>query len=138
MGASIGVFGIILVNKEIVLVRHAYDEKKLSLPGGGIEAGETPDVAMDREGFEETNLHVCFRHIGTYFLRKSPGGLYLFFGEAESLSGEPISCPKEISEVILVDPVCLPEDVYPAQRKMIERWRSGNLGNRGLWPFDLL
>jgi|GEM_PF-1690864 len=138
MGASIGAFGIILIGKEIVLVRHAYKEKGLSLPGGGIETGETPDVSMDRECFEETNLRVRFRHIGTYFLHKSPGNLYLFFGEAESLSGMPIACPEEISEVLLADPACLPKDVYPAQRKMIERWISGNLGNRGLWPFDLL
>jgi ADP-ribose pyrophosphatase YjhB (NUDIX family) len=138
MGTSIGVFGIIQVKKEIVLVRHAYKEKKLSLPGGGLETGEIPDVAMDRESFEETNLRVRFKHIGTYFLRKSPGCLYLFLGKAESLSGDPITCPKEISEVMLVDPACLPEDVYPAQRKMIERWMRNDLGKRGLYPFDLL
>lgn len=138
MGASIGVFGIIKVFSKIVLVRHAYGEQKLSLPGGGLETGETPDIAVQRESFEETGLRVSFEHIGTFFLRKSPGCVYLFFGEAESLPENIGADPQEIKEALLADPNDLPKDVYPAQRRLIERWMMGDLGNCGSYSFNLL
>ena len=138
MGASIGAFGIIKVCSKIVLVRHAYGEQKLSLPGGGLETGETPDIAVQRESFEETGLCVSFEHIGTFFLRKSPGCVHLFFGEAESLPENLAADLKEIKETLLVDPNELPEDVYPAQRRLIGRWILNDLGNCGSYPFDLL
>ena len=136
--ASIGAFKIVKVQGKIVLVRHAKD-KLLSLPGGGFKAGETPDLAIQREAWEEADVRrdAISEHIGTFFLHKKPGTVYLFFGEEEEFKGI-TNDPKEISEVILVDPKNLPKDVYPAQAKMINRWIKGNLGNRGHAPFDLL
>jgi 8-oxo-dGTP diphosphatase len=133
--ASIGAFGIILCNDgRIVLVRHKYGEQKLSLPGGGIEAKETPDKAGSREILEEIGIHVDLRFIGMYFLHKSPGMIFLFEGK----SAESIFSPdaNEIEEIVLVYPDNLPPDVYPAQKKLIDRWRTDNLGDSG--SFHLL
>jgi len=136
--ASIGAFAILEVQRKIVVVRHANGERKLSLPGGGLEAGETPTRAIVREVWEETGLSdVAFRHIGTFFLRKSAGVVFLFHSREFCYEGE-VADYQEIADVVLIDPDNLPTDLYPAQRKLIERWRNDNLGNRGYSPFDLL
>ena len=136
--ASIGAFAIIEIQGRIILVRHANGEKKWSLPGGGLEAGETPIHAVFREVWEETGMSdVAFRHIGTFFLRKSAGAVFLFHGREFCYEGE-VGDYQEISDITLVDPNNLPTDIYPAQKKLIERWLNDDLGNRGAWPFDLL
>ena len=134
--ASVGVFALIVVRKQIVLVRHAYGTQGLSLPGGGLATGETPDIAIRREVFEETGIDVpLLRHIGTFFLRKSAGVVFLFFGSA-SIAEKASDSLEEISEIILADSSKLPIDIYPAQRKLIERWSTNNLGDEN--EFHLL
>ena len=90
--------------------------------------------------WEETGIHnIAFRHIGTFFLHKSAGGLFLFHARKNSIViSDEEKDPQEITDIVLVDSYNLPNDLYPAQRKLIERWRDDDLGNRGHWPFDLL
>jgi len=138
--ASIGAFAILEARGKIVLVRHANGEKKWSLPGGGLETGETPTQAIFREVWEETGISdATFRHIGAFFLRKSAGVVFLFHGKEDNIV---ISCgakdTQEIADIVLADPNNLPIDIYPAQKKLIERWKNDDLGHRGHWPFDLL
>ena len=138
--ASIGAFAIVESKGMIVLVRHANGEQKFSLPGGGIEAGETPSRAIKREVWEETSIcELGLRHIGTFFLRKSIGVIFLFHAKKDNIMILGVTKDiKEIAEIILADPCNLPTNIYPAQKKLIERWRNDNLGNRGYSPFDLL
>lgn len=42
----------------VLLVRQNYGGRRWSLPGGGVEAGETPEEAAQREALEETGLTV--------------------------------------------------------------------------------
>jgi len=136
--ATIGAFAIIEMQEQIVLVHHAYGAQGVSLPGGGIEAGETPDVAAKREIWEETGLDIHLAHIGTYFLRKSPGCVYLFFGEAAKLQKKPKINSMEIHRVILCSPDELPEKIYPAQKKLIERWKTRRTGNIAPGKFEFI
>ena len=56
----LGVYGIIIQNNEIVLVKKnggPYDGK-LDLPGGTIEFGETPQEALTRELEEEIGINL--------------------------------------------------------------------------------
>ena len=135
--ATIGTFAIIQIGNQIVLVHHAYGVQGTSLPGGGIEAGETPDIAVRREVCEETGLDIPLTHTGTYFLRKSPGCVYLFVGEAPELPERPC-ITLEIQRVILCAPDALPNNIYPAQRKLIERWRRGETGDIAPGKFFLI
>jgi 8-oxo-dGTP diphosphatase len=48
-------YGIVERSGSLALVR---TPEGVYLPGGGIEAGETPEEAMVREAFEECGLHV--------------------------------------------------------------------------------
>ena len=51
------VCGAVLRNETILMVRHRDAEREYwTLPGGGIEPGETPEQAAVREVFEETGL----------------------------------------------------------------------------------
>lgn len=54
--------GVIIVNDkgQILLVQRGHQPQmgKWTVPGGRLEAGETPEQAAVREAFEETGLHV--------------------------------------------------------------------------------
>jgi 8-oxo-dGTP diphosphatase len=56
----VGVGGVILVDTKVVLIRRRYEPLKgqWSLPGGGVEVGETLEEAVAREMVEETGLEV--------------------------------------------------------------------------------
>ena len=53
---TIGVFGIITDDNDRVLLCHRRDFDLWNLPGGGVEAGESPWDALVREIEEETGL----------------------------------------------------------------------------------
>ena len=82
----------------VLLVREAYDRRRWSLPGGALEAGETPEDAAARETFEETGLHVSIEHhIGTYTL---DNGFTAHAFRCVILDGEPqVPSSGEIDEV---------------------------------------
>jgi len=56
----VGSYGVIINNKQIVLIRKKYGgyKNKLDLPGGGIEHNETPIKALHRELQEEAGVKV--------------------------------------------------------------------------------
>ena len=82
--------GALLHNNLILMVRHVEPTRSYwTLPGGGVEAGETPAEAAVREVYEETGLRVKAVRLlweGTYGhgTRTSPEHCYLVEPEAES------------------------------------------------------
>ena len=56
----VGVGGVIVDNGQIVLIRRGHEPMKghWSLPGGGVDVGETLEEAVAREVLEETGLDV--------------------------------------------------------------------------------
>lgn len=135
------------------MVRLAYNELgsplpeggRLSLPGGGLQAGETPDITAKWEVYEETgivpgkkNIATDLHYIGHFFLHKSAGEVYLFKGELlQEVSFRPDR--REVTEVILMDPWNIHPDTYPAQEKLIGHWLSWVMGKSKCdGPFHLL
>lgn len=52
--------GAVIHQQRILMVRHVHDGRDYwTLPGGGIEPGETPAMAAEREVLEETGLKVA-------------------------------------------------------------------------------
>lgn len=58
-------YGIVIHEGKIVLL-HNRNSPKLSLPGGGVELGETNQEAVERELMEETGLQVCVNQLLTH------------------------------------------------------------------------
>lgn len=56
----VGVGAVILMDGKVVLIKRRYEPLKgeWSLPGGGVEIGETLEAAVAREMLEETGLQV--------------------------------------------------------------------------------
>src|SRR3989344_2394809 len=59
---------IIVDDRRVLLVSHWYAPWAWTLPGGGVNKGESPEDAAMREAFEETGLKVksIAGEIGTY------------------------------------------------------------------------
>ena len=51
------VYGVLIKNKKLLLIQPNWDNK-YCLPGGSMELGETPTVALKREFLEETGYKV--------------------------------------------------------------------------------
>lgn len=65
---KIGAFGIIFDEQQRVLLCHRCDFDVWNLPGGGVEANESPWEAVVREVQEETGLKVKVERLtGVYF-----------------------------------------------------------------------
>lgn len=76
---------VLLKENQIALIKRSWkDETYFVFPGGGIEEGETPEQAAEREVFEELGLVVKVRDC---LVQEQYKGTQFFFG-ADILSGE--------------------------------------------------
>ncbi len=58
----IGVYGLLIKDNKILIQIHPYT-KKIGLPGGAVDMGETLEDALKREFVEETNLTIKVKNI---------------------------------------------------------------------------
>lgn len=62
-----GVYGIILSDRGVLLTHQSTPYSELQLPGGGIDPGESPLIALHREVMEETGWRINpLRRLGVY------------------------------------------------------------------------
>jgi 8-oxo-dGTP diphosphatase len=97
--------GEILVQKRIDDAVPAANGK-WEFPGGMVEFGETPEQAATREVVEETNCIIEITRIlplaYTYVWEKADGGsmqAFVWFFEAQYVSGKPTPLDKKVAEV---------------------------------------
>jgi 8-oxo-dGTP diphosphatase len=110
---SLGVAAIIFDGQgRVLLIKKNYGKRRYGLPGGRIEAGETPRDAVLREVQEETGMRVHVRQIvGVYYLTYADGRppLISIACRCEIESGEPtVPASGEIGEVGWFHPDDLP------------------------------
>ena len=95
-----------------------------SLPGGHVEAGETPSQAAVREVYEETELIV--RKIEPSVVMPFPGGWDFLFESVEWDGTPTISEPEKCSALNWHDQFNLPQDVVPFLPRAIELIQSNS------------
>lgn len=110
---SVGVFAAIFDDAgRILLVRSATGRKGWSLPGGGIERGESPHDALRREVAEESGYRVEPGPLLGIYSTPFKDNLVLTF-EADALSRGKWAPNAEISEYGWFTAAALPEPVRP-------------------------
>lgn len=115
------VTGVVIKENKVLLARHTYGGGKglLIVPGGYVNAEETPQEALVREYMEETKVTV--RPLDIIGIRFNMHDWYIAF-RAEYVSGEATSDHEENSEVLWVDveEALVREDVPELTKKLIE------------------
>ena len=115
------VTGVVIKDNKVLLARHTYGGGKglLIVPGGYVNADETPQDALVREYMEETKVAV--KPLDLIGIRFNMHDWYIAF-RAEYVSGEATSDHEENSEVLWVDieEALAREDVPELTKKLIE------------------
>ena len=115
------VTGVVIKDNKVLLARHTYGGGKglLIVPGGYVNADETPQDALVREYMEETKVTV--KPLDLIGIRFNMHDWYIAF-RAEYVSGEATSDHEENSEVLWVDieEALAREDVPELTKKLIE------------------
>jgi mutator protein MutT len=108
--------------REYLLVKHAYDSRWYSAPGGGVEAGESPQTAVIRELREELGVEITLEYlVGIYEVDWGPRTTLVYLFACKIVSGEPrINQPEEIESFAWFTPDQMPEHVNPLGKYLIE------------------
>lgn len=96
------VCGVVEIDKKVLLVRHTYGSAKnrILVPGGYVEDNELPNIAIEREVYEETGIIAkTTSHLAVQFKANQWCPVFVL----EYVSGTPKSDNYENSEVLLLD-----------------------------------
>lgn len=107
---------------EVMLVRHSYGPPGWYLPGGGIERGEEPEVAVARELMEETGCAIeNLTLVGTLQdeISGSPHTAYIFTGVTRDT---PAPDNREIVEARFFPTDGFPDDLSGQTRIRLDFW----------------
>lgn len=111
-------FAIILNEQNEILLCHRRDYDLWNLPGGGIEAGESPREAVIREVKEETGLDVGMDSlVDVSYKKKQDEVLFTFLC---SVSGGSITLNDEAEQIEYFSLDNFPKRFSPRQRERIE------------------
>lgn len=128
-----GVRVLLVKEGRVLLIRHTY-RSGWHLPGGGIQRGETVEMAARREVREETGAEmgkVKLLGIFSDLEGRSSGHNILFVCEDFTVIGKPDHEIAEARSFALAD---LPNDVPQGQRQKIEKTLRGEISsNIGAW-----
>jgi len=118
--SSIGVFGSLFdAAGRILLVRQAYGSRHWTTPGGRVEVGESPLVALQREVLEETICEIRVEHLIGVYAKPYRNDLVLSFA-VMLVRGVPQPCSSEISEIAFFARAELPQALAFNSRVRIE------------------
>lgn len=134
--------GAVIYQQRILMVRHVHDGRDYwTLPGGGIEPGETPERAAEREILEETGVEVTVdRFVFTSSSRSGRNTTHCFLMSAPAsadveLGHDPEQTHLDAEERMLKDVAWLPllsvRDDFLVSRVLqvlerIDTWKGGH------------
>jgi 8-oxo-dGTP pyrophosphatase MutT (NUDIX family) len=133
---DIGGVRVILIRAgRIVLVRHWLLQDVWTLPGGGVDKGESPTQAAIREVEEEVGYKINSfdGQLGIYLGRLGKKDSVIVLITSDFEGGMKWLPNLEIMERGLFDLDDLPENISPANRRRINSFRHGVRNQRGDW-----
>lgn len=113
--------GAIFYQDKLLLVQHIGARREWTLPGGGINQGESSDVAMRREIKEELDIELCnVRYIGTETMKRRHAQITNELFRAETQTPEFRPRRLELRKVRWFASNDLPQAVSPVTKRVIE------------------
>lgn len=119
---TIGAFAIILDDQGRVLLCHRRDYDLWNLPGGGVEAGESPWQALVREVKEETGLEAKPIHLTGVYSKPDKNDIVLSF--ACRITGGEIALTDEADKIEYFEVGKIPKNTVPKQVERIKDYFS--------------
>ena len=119
---TIGVFGIITDNEGRVLLCHRRDYDLWNLPGGAVEAGESPWEALVREIKEETGFEAKPTHLTGVYSKPDKNEIVLSF--ACQITGGEITTTDEADKIEYFEVGQIPKNTSPKQVERIKEYFS--------------
>lgn len=119
---TIGVRGIVIHDNKVLLVKHSYIPQWYHV-GGGVEPGETPIQAMQRELMEEVGIK-CLKPpqlFNVYYNHRENRDDYIIFYIIDHIEQTPQDC-LEISAFQWFSLSDLPLDISPATQRRINEY----------------
>ena len=126
-----GVVAVIAEEGKLLLIRRAANVPapgKWCFPGGAIEPGETPEMALIRELREE--LGVDIKPTRVLWESVTPWGVFLMWWQASLPSNARLTPnPKEVAEVFWMKPhdLVAARDLLDSNRQFLEKVLSGEI-----------
>ena len=135
--ANLRVYGVLLRGSRVLIAAEQVGSRDvLKLPGGAVEAGETPEQALRREFMEEGNLEIeptrLLHAPGTLYSHWIHGLYTPMFYEVQG-GGEPVTPPDEPVELLFMEPedaigsgrMAAPEIIALNRAGVVARSRNG-------------
>lgn len=127
-----GVRLLLIKEDKVLLVKHTYQDSWY-LPGGGVEKGETFEVAAKREFSEELGGQLKeFKLFGVYnnFYESKNDTIVVFLCNDFEFTGETDS---EIESFQFFNIESLPEKISPGSRKRMDEYKEKSYPSVGMW-----
>jgi 8-oxo-dGTP pyrophosphatase MutT (NUDIX family) len=114
----------------VLLVRENYGRRRYGPPGGGVDAGESPQAAAVREAFEEAGIVVSVSHLVGIRWTELDGARFLGFGfRCDIVEGTPKRPDTgEIAELGWFDPHDPPQPTTNLARLLLLPALRGDRG----------
>jgi len=119
----IGAFAIIRDDQGRVLLGYRRDCDYWGLPGGGVEAGETPWQGVVREVCEETGLDVLVERLTGVYCWPHKNDLIFVF--ACTVAGGALATSDETREVRFFPPDALPTNTFTEHARRVSDGMDG-------------
>ncbi len=125
---TVGVRILLVKDEQVLLVKHTYQPGWYTI-GGGVEAKETPRVAIERELLEEVGVTLLTppELFSVYYSYNEKHDNYVMFYIGREHTQISVQSP-EIAESRWFPLAALPEETTPATRRRIEEY----LGKRAI------
>lgn len=122
---------LVVVDGRVLLARTTYDPAVWRLPGGYLEADESPQSGLRREINEELGCEADVRELAAIYYKSYEANVNLVF--TTSLLGTPIPDGDELAEISWHSLSSLPQATSPRQRRVIEGWSPATAPK--VWTF---